>query len=781
MYAYFRGAPRTAEVGSDHSRALPVVRIIDRVTATKWATAVRGLVGAYRVAMLGKLPLIVPAAAAPLAGVALNPNGSWRDPHPLVTVREFMSEAVDAYVNNVTASRRVNRQTAASVVRLVWGIDGHPLSVAEAQERLELGLAPRAGERWAQQICYDKAVQDYAASVAARNRPPRTVPREGASPNSLFLADSLPAHAVRQARERLLLDQDPRTRRLPLAEQDEHLKQVVLHLTGERVDHWFGKGKKHEREGHLRWFMAEAASRWFPSQTPLLAPPLGIAKPAGDDYANAISAAVTVCMHLAVADTDALKASLNMRLSLATMPSVVRNYTMIFDRVTRQLAHERQISDAELAAQRTLTILVPPKGMVFDGPATTATGLMNIAAMCRKASSFDVALARHLIEQYLARRPVVLERPQSQQDQVLVTLADHSLHWDTIVLEQRDLERRVRTAIRTQRTSARLAYMTHTHRAPALLANKDGKWPEATAHTVTGLRELVAMFGHGVVEDRDEFLGAAEQLWLAMAGISIRKMEWLLGRGSTASRRPVAAQACRTALAASGSALECLEVLDGTDTLHPELGTGLPASRHDRGRIDSKVWWIRALIIRLRALLGVQTVVGARLANRPYIFANAGTSDPFTLVSLDARRIDDEHLSIDYIRELYTTLITQPGLAAALQQEVVALALWLALIDDQKIPVHPRIAPALAGLTFLTQQDADQRRRSLDVVAVVNWLSRMEDGFQPVSVIAYDAWALSWLPKTAPAYKWLDTVSHGMYAHFRLMHNERRPAKPSHD
>lgn len=741
--------------------------------ATNWTSAIRDLAAAYVSTLLGKQPFVIPPAAAALAGVTLHPSGAWRYPHPLVTTRGFLSEVVDAYVNNPAAERRVNRPTAAAVVRLVWGLDGHPLSVQEAQERL--GLIPtRAAERWPNQICADSAVHALAATTHARLQPPHE-PYDSV-PDGIDLNRALPGEILRTAAGALRQELDERTRRMSEAERCEHIKHTIYYATREQMARWFGKGRPVERERYLRYFLLEASGAWFPNgDDPWLMPSAGIAKPRGGSYAKVTRSALTVCLYLAVSDTDGLKAALLMHLELMEPAKISRDFNYILHTILDEQAREDERADA--------MILVPPAGFAFPpDETTTAERLWHLAGACRQASGFDPTVACGLIEQYLRARPAVLSGASSSEDHVLIALADHSVHWDTIAMEARDLEDRVRYEIRTRRGSERMGYLTHTHRAPALLANKENDWTRATFHAVAGLRELAEMNRDGLIQDRDEFLSAAEQLWLAMAGISIRRMEALLARPADRVPSSVAAQACRTALAASGLVMECLEMLDGTDPLHPENGTGMPLARHEHGRIDSKVWWIRALIIRLRALLGVRTTIGAGMTSEHSVFEDVRRGQlPWTTLSLQPSARDRADLDLGYIRDLYTTLITQPTLAPALRQELVTLALWLSLVNGQSLPVHLHTAPALSGLSFLTPQASNQQQRQLKVSAVANWMSRDEERYAGGKVIAYDAWVLSWLPYRTATSRWLDLASSGMYMAFRKEHDVRRPPAPSHD
>jgi hypothetical protein len=744
------------------------------MTGVNEEVALREFAAALVTALRGHGQFSLPPRAWPLAAVVLTRDGWWRDPHPLVTARRFLGRAIDAFESTAPRMRPERRQTVAKVVRLVWGVDGHPLSVAEALHRLQLQPS-RSAERWPFQVAADPAVQSFVAAACAKARPPK----DGLRPagGGVRLDRLPPASAIARAQQLLDFERPMQAAVIPDADRGVLVVETLREVAARRVAEWFGDGTDFVCEGHLRWFQIEAARAWFThGREPVLTPPAGITRPTGRSYAASVQAAWTVCMYEAADRTEQLQDCLDRRLDPLVAPQALPSWSSIWER----LAQEQAL--LHITDHPTL-LRLPPGARLPIARRIDPGWLVDLADWSRSWAGTDSQIARSAIVQYLRDRPAILLRARGDHEHVPIALSDHSVHWDTIVMGDHQLERQVRLALRDDPAYARWGYLTHTWRAPALLLNKRNDWTGAAYYARKGLVELVSWFDDDYVRDRAEFLGAAEQLWLAMAGINLRKIEWLLSRTQSDVPPPLMAKWCRDALVASGYALGCLTALDHTDELTPGLGEGLPASRHQDGRIDSKAWWPRALIVRLRVLLGVKTAIGSGLAKEGDVFADMARVDRSApLITPALTPHDRSSLDVAYIRELYRTLCRLQTLSAAHHHELATIAMWLALFDDQSVPVDPDSSPTLAaGPTFLLPEDATQHRRPFDVDAFVRWLAREHERQLDPAVAPGDAWVLSWLDRRVAAAQHLDRSSGTMFRHFRRSHDLLRPPLPSHD
>lgn len=378
---------------------------------------------------------------------------------------------------------------------------------------------------------------------------------------------------------------------------------------------------------------------------------------------------------------------------------------------------------------------------------------LDLAKEIRRES--DIELKRCLIGQYIEWRYSC--EPIGQGDQRQIALADHLIHWDTVVAELTDLNLEMAYLIESGNPmEAGLGYRTHRFRSLAIGANKRNATAEANNWIDKGIRELLSIPQLPEIEWRE----SVHQHALAAAGIRVRYLEYLLRVVPAGTKSARIGAEVHYALSFSGFATSQLKAL-AFDGLPADLETA-----RSQGRIATSSWHTQTRIIRFRAALGARTAIMTKLCG----------SEIFEDLFDDSKQLvyDD-----GYLVATYRSLIGLPELTTAHQVELCRLALWFAFLRGMQLPLSASVSKVVAELLFL---DADPRHivngqaeRRLDPYEVTEWLDLRPEGRE-------DAGWLSWTQPSSAAARYLNLASESRYREWRANETARcRGIRPSHD
>ncbi|NEM08170.1 hypothetical protein [Geodermatophilus normandii] len=731
------------------------------------------------------IPMPPGVATSPFAALLLD-EGGWRA-DGMARTRTFLAGILETYAERGRRDPRTkaSKSELSNAVGLMWGIDAHPKGAAAVIQQLSLPLTGKAVQRWPRGICGDEEVRRYARSELRllphvkeaiqldlqprrpwdpkerRDWPPTTWERgrpESWTRERETLVRRVGAHFPGTADDQELPGLSVLAQTLAMS-PEETAVTLLRDAVAEGLLTWF---KDAEETEHSIWVRNNVCSEWFSAD--LLTNHLRkvASPPSGRQYGPAVAAVAQLLAWDAVDRADRMTAGAVRRLrasvhlnplaaAVREAPSLVRPALPAAGllgpewNARRRRQYERLIRPVEVdsATLKGLTGFLAVQGGGF----ITADEALAAANAIRVVSDSDVK--REMIEKYLRSRPTVWTSSRALRDQVALALADQSVGWDSVTSDSLSLARQLSEAVLRQPSGGRWAYMAHVHRNLAVLNNKHGRWGDALVNICDGLEALDILVAQGEVVDERERESTAQQLFLAGAGIAVRRVETALRlvehRGIWNQLFVVAG---RAALWFSRAAQDSLAVIERA---------GWPSRRHDDGQIATPSWRVQCILIRLRALLGVRTAIEAGLLTEADLREN---SVDVPLTPLEPVPTPEFEVGLDAIVEHFRVVARMEELTPAHMVLTVPLAAWLAFLNRGEVPVVDNPTPAFVDAAEVLGRRDEQEGMTaipLDVEALHRWLAAR----------GIDCLFLSWLKRTGPVYRRLTRTSDFRFAAFR--------------
>lgn len=689
--------------------------------------------------------------------------------------RTLLSDLADAFAadGDARAYGGLGRVEMAQAARILWGIDRYPGSAQAAVNAIGVSKNATTLRRWENRILCDEAVLDCARRsvvcfgmrpshnpTAAANafRPVWTPPSDSWPPNQWNGGGRPTLERSRiVSLMRASLGENLRALHDSISPSDEVF--IVREAVSKRLAAYFAVDPDSAFYRHLHH---KIFREWFEHDIlALYAPEAGLEPPSGGGaYRSAVAAAAQMLMYEAARDRSALLAALTRRIGLVRLLSALPERPPSGLIAVGQIAANipglsEQIYNEMNRA--TLTVRNVPQRTGLENEESPVSALDLAYTIRATAGEAKHVLAREYVRSRLRRVHETTPVP----DREALALADQSVHWDLVTLEDEPLVRMLSKFMLERRALAKHGYLAHLWRCHAVVYNKRNDWRGALDLAHKGYETLSAMMHWEIVNDPVEIAETAHQIELALSGIYVRLLErsLLVPSGGRLSQSEYYA---RGALWWSRSAFSRLDFLD-----HEE--GGLPLRRHQDGRISTVAWRVQTRIIRLRVLLAVRTALDSRICTEQGLrLAETGTP---RVVTADIADLDDA--SIPSMLARFRELITRKEVATGHQLPIVHLAAWIAFLNHGRVPVERYLSPNLSDLTFLdcdpVQIEAGRAEVPIDLVGMTQWLCAR----------GQDAGILNWLPPRGPAAKLLDRTSDHQYGYWRKM--LVIPLTPSHD
>lgn len=740
-------------------------------------------------------PLPPAAVDVPFRPLLTLPDGRWR-PDGVDLSLKFLSRCVDAYDEDGARKPRFGASGSdiAAATRLLWGLNGYTMSAPAVIHSLSLSHTETTINRWSGYVSEDQAVRSFAERElnVARDAQARwlvpTTPRTSWPWGAGIDAESWPPLSEREhlgdrlavrfsAKQPIVLNDGSEVTLQALTERlgmrlDELKVRLLRTMLEPNIVQWFSHV---EDKKHLIWFRNNVAERW--SGRGLFADflaPVDMPKPSNAKYHGTISTAAQLLAWRLSGNSEEITNAVE-RLFVARI-RIITVTQRITDTVTGQVrfqpaedVHRVRLTEREenlLArlshAERSDLWDVPQPGWVKNQRLVTGTLSLALANQIRLESG---DAKRQLIGTYLDRRGEAVTG--SARDKTALALADHSVGWDIVTLGEHDLARKLTQLVLRDKVPARWSLLSHVYRNFGVLLNKQDKWGQAMRQVIRGLETLDLLSRGELVIDAKERSQAAQQLFLAGAGVAVRRLERGLEQASQKGldNRLFYTECCRAALWFSRGAMDELSFLDeGDDALARDR-----AHAQKRGEIANTSWRAQSRVIRFRAMLGVRTALDSGLLTVDDLAAPVSVQGPLlpTEPSGDETYVPE----MPDLIESYKDLQRVGELSLASGNDLVPLAVWLGflnwgrlpVIDEAPGPVFVEHSPLLAA--YDSEAGASEVQLAPRLAYVHEWSKRTHQ----------DLRILSWLPyPRGPVSTMLNQRTSGLYKQFRDEHRGYR-------
>lgn len=750
------------------------------------------LVAAYRAHLKGHAlsPEIIDS---PLAWLLVDDDG-WR-PDGMTRARSFLLRALEAYrADGSHQPRGASRADVADAVSLMWGLRGHPMGAAAAATRLGLAHGQRAVELWADAVRADQAVRDFASHETDYGAPisvaraelgeRRWWPGRPADwpPTSWQRRKSMTSDefALLSARVRswfpvvvdgVAIPASPRLAQMLGADAAWLWVLLLRDALQTALTDWYRDAEETE---HSIWVRNNVCRAWSGGELLANFLPRNDKTPHNKTYGPSVAVAAQMLAWSVDARSQVHAAAAARLQAMHELTALAHALTPADGGLVSSSVNRAQLEALGLHERDRLLRLIRP--LSVDPGARAAVARFLEGSQSRSVVDPDLALEtayavraatdgevkRRLVHDYLQRRPVAVASAADDDDRVALALADQSIGWDTVTMEDRELVHLIASAALAQPSGGKWGYMTHNaYRNLAVVANKQARWGDALALIDRGLADLHVLDLAGRVSDERERESSAQQLFLAGAGACVRRLEAALTMSTHRDHTDLFINVARRALWFSRAAHDSLTLLEKT---------GLPRQRHQDGQIATVAWRAQVRIIRLRALLGVRTAIEARLLTERDILTGWVDSPLFPLEPVPE---PIGSTSKPEIVQRYRELQALEELTEAHLPTIVPLAAWVAFLNGGMLPVEDNpVTPVASAAEVLARRDDQLHMREipLDVAELVSWLH----------VRRMDCLFLSWLKRSGPVYRTLDRTSGGAFSIFRACHDPL-PKERCHD
>jgi len=747
------------------------------------------------------------AVPTPFRDLLVGTNG-WR-PDGVLQVRGFLRELIAQFEERfrVKRNRGVSIATRATAVRLLWGVDEHPLSAREVIDRLKLPVSENAVRSWRRTVCGSEAALSYAQRISeslavqratllntaqrqlGRQLPRRTGWGKGELASWSKAVREWPPPGEREALAKLITgcfpveledidlpDLDELGRRTGIDCFDLPIR-LLRDVLEDDLQAWFSK----TAATNIRvWVTNNVCDTW--SGTDLLTNyvPLIDETPSGAKYADQVGTVAQMLAWSIAQDKYRLGRAAYVRdLNARGLIVITRQLLNLNGGAAGQsdvhASHRIEITPKERERLARLTSLAIDPSTLYanqrflsgEQPTVRNGADALVLANCIRDTP-DLTIKRVLIDEFSDNRAVAVSSSRLDRHRQAMAVADQSVGWDTVHLGDSARAERHRAQVSSDQPGAKWAYMSHTYRNNAVLLNKQDKYGQALGAISQGLWDVRLYIGGGLVTSAQERESSLQQLFLAAAGISVRRLESGLIKANLGhhASQTLFAQTSRAALLFTRGALDMLALLEKVGLAPTRLAA------QEAGEIANQSWRAQARIIRLRALLGVRTAIVAGLIREKWLGTDANYDLP--LLPLEQTKEPLGSTQVPMIIEAYRELQRLPELQPARAVDVIPLAAWLAFLNEGLLPVEDN-----PGELFVQRDNAPFLAHEGGTGQIPLRIDRLNDWS---AHCGRDFLILSWVKHRSPVFAALSKASGGLFDAFRTTHdqNKRREWR-SHD